>query len=132
MAQHNNAHEQQLRLLINNKQDLKEEEKRLRNIDKARRLVIDLDYGNNWFKYQTVKKLYLYLDLDFVKNKLMKLYRYSDDKKLKTLITSMHDGNFDAEEILEEHRRQEEYETLTEEALMIGELTNYGEIASLE
>lgn len=131
MAQHN-AHDEQLRLLINNKQDLKEEEKRLRKIDKARRLVIDLDYGNNWFKYQTVKKLYLYLDLDFVKNKLVKLYRYSDDQKLKALITSMHDGNFDAEEILEEHRRQEEYETLTEEALMIGELTNYGELSNLE
>jgi hypothetical protein len=131
MAQHN-AHDEQLRLLINNKQDLKEEEKRLRKIDKARRLVIDLDYGNNWFKYQTVKKLYLYLDLDFVKNKLVKLYRYSDDQKLKTLITSMHDGNFDAEEILEEHRRQEEYETLTQEALMIGELTNYGELSNLE
>jgi hypothetical protein len=131
MVQHN-AHDEQLRLLINNKQDLKEEEKRLKRIEKARRLVIDLDYGNNWFKYQTVKKLYLYLDLDFVKNKLVKLYRYSDDQKLKALIASMHDGNFDAEEILEEHRRQEEYETLTEEALMIGELTNYGEIASLE
>lgn len=131
MAQHN-AHDEQLRLLINNKQDLKEEEKRLRKIDKARRLVIDLDYGNNWFKYQTVKKLYLYLDLDFVKNKLVKLYRYSDDQKLKALIASMHDGNFDAEEILEEHRRQEEYETLTEEALMIGELTNYGELSNLE
>jgi hypothetical protein len=125
MAQHN-AHNEQLRLLINNKQDLKEEEKRLKRIEKARRLVIDLDYGNNWFKYQTVKKLYLYLDLDFVKNKLMKLYRYSDDKKLKALITSMHDGNFDAEEVLEEYRRQEEYETLTEETSMIGELTNYG------
>jgi hypothetical protein len=131
MAQHN-AHNEQLRLLINNKQDLKEEEKRLKRIEKARRLVIDLDYGNNWFKYQTVKKLYLYLDLDFVKNKLVKLYRYSDDKKLKALITSMHDGNFDAEEILEEYRRQEEYETLTEETSMIGELTNYGELSSLE
>jgi hypothetical protein len=131
MAQHN-AHNEQLRLLINNKQDLKEEEKRLKRIEKARRLVIDLDYGNNWFKYQTVKKLYLYLDLDFVKNKLVKLYRYSDDKKLKALITSMHDGNFDAEEVLEEYRRQEEYETLTEETSMIGELTNYGELSSLE
>lgn len=131
MVQHN-AHDEQLRLLINNKQDLKEEEKRLKRIEKARRLVIDLDYGNNWFKYQTVRKLYLYLDLDFVKNKLVKLYRYSDDKKLKALITSMHDGNFDAEEILEEYRRQEEYETLTEEASMIGELTNYGELSSLE
>ena len=131
MAQYN-AHDEQLRLLINNKQDLKEEEKRLKRIEKARRLVIDLDYGNNWFKYQTVRKLYLYLDLDFVKNKLVKLYRYSDDKKLKALITSMHDGNFDAEEILEEYRRQEEYETLTEEASMIGELTNYGELSSLE
>ena len=59
MAQHN-AHDEQLRLLINNKQDLKEEEKRLRKIDKARRLVIDLDYGNNWFKYQTVKN-YIYI-----------------------------------------------------------------------
>jgi hypothetical protein len=127
MAQYN-AHDEQLRLLINNKQDLKEEEKRLKRIEKARRLVIDLDYGNNWFKYQTVRKL----DLDFVKNKLVKLYRYSDDKKLKALITSMHDGNFDAEEILEEYRRQEEYETLTEEASMIGELTNYGELSSLE
>ena len=67
-----------------------------------------------------------------MKNKLVKLYRYSDDQKLKALITSMHDGNFDAEEILEEHRRQEEYETLTEEALMIGELTNYGELSNLE
>lgn len=131
MAQYN-AHDEQLRLLINNKQDLKEEEKRLKRIEKARRLVIDLDYGNNWFKYQTVRKLYLYLDLDFVKNKLVKLYRYSDDKKLKALIASMHDGNFDAEEILEEYRRQEEYETLTEEASMIGELTNYGELSSLE
>lgn len=131
MVRHN-AHEQQLRLLINNKQDIREEEKRLRRIDNARRLVIDLDYGNNWFKYQTVKKLYLYLDLDFVKNKLMKLYRYSDDQKLKALITSMHDGNFDAEEVLEEHRRQEEYDTATEEALMIGELTNYGELSNLE
>ena len=120
-----NSHNEQLKILLNNKQDLKAEAKRLKKIEKARQLVINLDYGTAWFKYQTVKKLYMYLEIDFVRDKLISLYKATDNQDLKDLIRSLHDGDFDAEDIISEYESRLEYEQEAEEAAEFAEMNDY-------
>jgi len=114
-----NIKNEQLKLLLRNKTDLVAAEKSITRRDNAHYLVKELSKPHSIrFLVKTIERMTLYLDLDFVKEALMKFYFKTDNQTLKELIMSIHDGNFDDSSLLEEIEYQEELEKANQEAYL--------------
>jgi hypothetical protein len=57
-----------------------------------------------------LKRLYFYLDLDFVKKALIEIYRTADSAALKEAIIELHDGTFDINDYLSYLERRDAIE----------------------
>ena len=54
-----------------------------------------------------LRNLYFYLDLDFVKEELIDIYRHTADKELKTVIKKLHDGSLDVDDLVKMAKENE-------------------------
>ena len=67
--------------------------------DQAMRIFTMLGQkGSNYHYSRLIERLYSYIDLDFVKEGLIKIYRETKSDFLKETICSIHDGTIDLSE----------------------------------
>jgi hypothetical protein len=67
--------------------------------DQAMRIFTMLGQkGSNYHYSKLIERLYSYIDLDFVKEGLIKIYRETKSDFLKETICSIHDGTLDLSE----------------------------------
>lgn len=91
------------RALLINRKNIEEETKMDKKADAAWYLLSHTRKGSLWFRSDTIRMLYFYLDLQFVRQELIKLYRDSHkEPEIQDLIKSMYDGTVDVDDLLEE------------------------------
>lgn len=89
--------------MLKNKIDVVEAEKSIKRKNKAQALIADLKKKrSDWYYRKTIEALYPFLDLEFVRKALIEFYFKTENEKLKEMVKSFHDGNFDDEELREE------------------------------
>ncbi len=83
--------------------DLKAIEKQQKHEENAWYIINSINKTkSNWLKGELVKNLYFYLDLSFVKDELIKIYKATDSKELKGIIKGLHDQTLDLSNLIEE------------------------------
>jgi hypothetical protein len=97
--------------------NLQEEEYNQQRAKSAYYLLSTLSKGSIWTRKESVRKLFFYLDLPFVKPELIKIYKSSSTPDaIKETIKSLHDGNLDVQDLIYEMEREAELDKIMEEA----------------
>lgn len=98
--------------LLNINQDIEGQETRQQRRDEAAKFIkiLDDEYISVAFRHQTIRKLSFYLDFEFVVQRLIKEYRYSDNEIIKKVVLEVHDGTVDLSDIIERQKSLEELE----------------------
>jgi hypothetical protein len=95
--------------LASKNQDLDNFDKKSKREENAWYLIESIKRSkSNWVKSEFVKNLSLYLDLDFVKQELIVIYKSTNSIELRQTIKALHDGTLDLTEFmieLEENTR---------------------------
>ena len=92
---------------INN---IEETEKHEQRLSEASYYVKRLNSKSKWSLKQNIKRLYFYLDFDFVKQALMNLHRITEHQEIRKTIEDAHNNSIDVSEVLKDHKQQTEYE----------------------
>lgn len=99
------------RNLIQAKNPNLEEEtiKKKREANAKNLIYLFTDTRSNWLKNELIRQLYFYMDFDFVKFELFKIYKSPlTSIKIRKTIKQLHDGTLDVTDLLEQIKRNEE------------------------
>ncbi|MCE2929572.1 MAG: hypothetical protein LW817_08085 [Candidatus Caenarcaniphilales bacterium] len=89
--------------LASKNQDLDNFDKKSKREENAWYLIESIKRSkSNWIKSEFVKNLSLYLDLDFVKQELIVIYKSTNSIELRQTIKALHDGTLDLSEFMKE------------------------------
>lgn len=81
----------------------------------AKLLLGNLSKGSDWFRIDSLKSLSQYLDISFVKPKLLEIYKNNDSERLKQAIKDLYENKLDISDVLKRKKEAEELDALLAE-----------------